>query len=103
MDRVTVRALTVNAGSTSVKLSIVEPSGAVRAPATLDDALEGDDLDAVIHRVVHGGDHPEPARIDEQLVAELEALAELAPLHQPPALDLIARCRQRRPDLEQYA
>jgi acetate kinase len=99
-----VRALTVNAGSTSLKLSIVEPSGATHEPSSLDDALGGaGDLDAVLHRVVHGGDHVGPARIDDDLVTELEDLAELAPIHQPPALELIAQCRQRRPDLAQYA
>jgi len=99
-----VRALTVNAGSTSLKLAIVDPTGTIHEPASLEDALaRPHDVDAIIHRVVHGGDRPRPARIDDALVTELDALTELAPLHQPPALELIAQCRARRPDVSQYA
>src|SRR3990172_1182495 len=44
-------------------------------------------LDAVGHRVVHGGDcFAESARIDEDVVATLETLCEIAPLHNPPAV-----------------
>jgi acetate kinase len=99
-----VPTLVVNAGSTSLKLSVVERSGAAHRPATLDDALaDGEPIDVIVHRVVHGGDRARPQLIDDDLVVELEALAELAPLHQPPALELIARCRERRPDVAQYA
>ncbi|WP_414125421.1 hypothetical protein [Rhizobium sp. BR 317] len=41
-------------------------------------------LIAVGHRVVHGGpDHMRPARINDDLVRELERYTPLAPLHQP--------------------
>jgi acetate kinase len=41
-------------------------------------------LDAVGHRVVHGGSaHDRPARVTPQLLDELEALVPLAPLHEP--------------------
>src|SRR3990170_318134 len=44
-------------------------------------------LDAVGHRVVHGGDRfAGSARIDEDVVATLETLCEIAPLHNPPAV-----------------
>jgi acetate kinase len=99
-----MRALVVNAGSTSLKLSLAGPSGATVPLPSLDEALErSGDFDTVIHRVVHGGDHEAPARIDDELLDELHALAELAPLHQPPALEVIAQCRDRLPRLEQYA
>jgi acetate kinase len=43
--------------------------------------------DAVAHRVVHGGDkYFEPALINEEVLAQIEAMADFAPLHNPPAL-----------------
>ena len=48
------------------------------------EASVGDDLIAVGHRIVHGGtDYSAPARVDAPLLAALEALCPLAPLHQP--------------------
>ena len=57
----------------------------------------------VLHRVVHGGSRTEPALLDDELVAELHELIDLAPLHQPPALELIDRCRIACPDVPQFA
>ncbi len=48
--------------------------------------LEGRDfrIDAVGHRVVHGGEQfQEPVEIDEAVMAAIEGLVELAPLHNP--------------------
>jgi acetate kinase len=53
--------------------------------------------------VVHGGDRTGPALVDDALVAELEALTDLAPLHQPPALAAMARTRQAWPDVPNVA
>lgn len=59
---------------------------------------------AVGHRVVHGGvDHAAPALVDDALLADLEALVPLAPLHQPANLAPIRSIRARRPDLPQVA
>jgi acetate kinase len=45
---------------------------------------EGIEIVAVAHRVVHGGPHrAEPAVIDAAVLAEIESLVPLAPLHQP--------------------
>lgn len=45
---------------------------------------------AAVHRVVHGGaTFTAPTLLDEGVLAELEALNELAPLHNPPALSAI--------------
>jgi acetate kinase len=50
--------------------------------------------DAVVHRVVHGGDRfVAPARIDDTVLADIEALAELAPLHNGPAVAAIRATR----------
>ncbi|MBE7187293.1 acetate/propionate family kinase [Jatrophihabitans endophyticus] len=95
--------LAVNAGSTSVKVSrLVDGADAV-APDDLDAALSGPRPDAVVHRVVHGGDRTSPAVVDDTLVAELRRLTELAPLHQPPALDALDRCRATWPTVQQIA
>ena len=61
-------------------------------------------LDAVGHRVVHGGpDHTAPARVDAALVAELRALSRFAPLHLPSAIEAIEAVFQRYPALPQVA
>jgi acetate kinase len=98
-----VRVLTVNAGSTSVKVVEVADGVATSSFDSLDAALASAPPDAVAHRIVHGGDRTAGARIDDALVAELRALTELAPLHQPPALDAIDRCRAAWPEVDQVA
>jgi acetate kinase len=56
------------------------------------------------HRVVHGRDiFTGPTRVDDQVMAKLASIQELAPLHLPPALDVLRACRQRMPDLPQVA
>jgi acetate kinase len=91
----TVRILTVNPGSTSLKLHLVDDGEVVRTYETLDDAFADDDPDAVAYRVVHGGTRTGAAIVDDDLVTELTGLIDLAPIHQPPALAAIERCRQR--------
>jgi acetate kinase len=60
--------------------------GALVAPGS--GALrELSEVDAVGHRVVHGGSHfSGPALLDADVVAKIEECAPLAPLHNPPAL-----------------
>ena len=59
---------------------------------------------AVGHRVVHGGpNHSRPARIDTELLRELEQYAPLAPLHQPNNLAPIRVLLERQPELPQIA
>jgi len=96
--------LTVNAGSTSVKLSRRAGGRDRPPPPDLDAALDSDVEPAVvIHRVVHGGTRTKPEVLDDAAVRALRDLTELAPLHQPPALDAIARCRRRWPSATQIA
>jgi acetate kinase len=62
------------------------------------------ELTAVGHRVVHGGAlHTEPVVIDDAVVASIEDLARLAPLHNPPAVEGIRRALSAFPDLPQVA
>lgn len=61
-------------------------------------------LAAVGHRVVHGGRaFFAPAPIDDRTLAEIDALAPLAPLHQPHNTMAIRVVRQARPHLPQVA
>jgi len=56
------------------------------------------------HRVVHGGARfAEPARIDAGIVAQLEKLVPMAPLHQPHDLAAIRALMKLRPELPQVA
>src|SRR3954469_16966913 len=96
-----MRILTVNAGSTSTKVAIVDDG--VATATTLDAALEAPAPDAIAHRVVHGGDRDRAVTVDDGVVDELTALVALAPLHQPPALALIDRCRHAWPAVRNVA
>jgi acetate kinase len=62
------------------------------------------DLEAVAHRVVHGGTRfREPVLIDDQFERDLGALAELAPLHNAPAATKIKQARHALPHVPQVA
>jgi acetate kinase len=57
---------------------------------------------AVGHRVVHGGWHyADPVRVDDGVMAVLESLVPLAPLHQPQELAAIRAVRTRWPEVPQ--
>ncbi|CAG2149280.1 acetate/propionate family kinase [Cupriavidus numazuensis] len=59
---------------------------------------------AIGHRVVHGGsDFAQAVRIDDDVIARLEALIPLAPLHQPHNLTAIRAVRKAAPELLQVA
>jgi acetate kinase len=62
------------------------------------------DVSAVAHRIVHGGSRfREPVLVDDAVVAELEQLVELAPLHMRPALDALHEARERLPEVAHVA
>jgi acetate kinase len=105
-----VRVLTVNTGSSSVKLRLLDGDDRVLVDVedttphelgrAVTDLLRDDPADAVGHRVVHGGPHHvAPAAVDDALVEDLRGLEPLAPLHQPVAVDAIEAVRAARPDL----
>ena len=61
-------------------------------------------LSALGHRVVHGGmHHARPELVTPELMAELEELVPLAPLHQPYNLEPIRTAMRVNPDLPQVA
>jgi acetate kinase len=96
-----VRVLVVNAGSSSLKLSVVGPGDETLADEELaapraevdPDQLKAavasglGEADAVGHRIVHGGSHFRTAVVVDKSVREaLGKLVDLAPLHQPKSL-----------------
>ena len=105
----------VNAGSSTLKLSVLEPDGTVPASRVLEfpEEIHSEDVvaavadlpeaDAVGHRVVHGGDATAPERIDDAARARIAGLSRLAPLHQPRAVAGIDALAQARPDLPAVA
>jgi acetate kinase len=68
-------------------------------------AHRGEDrLTAVGHRVVHGGmEFSEPVKLDSGVIAKLEKLVPLAPLHQPHNLAPIRLVAERLPQVVQVA
>jgi len=60
--------------------------------------------EAIVHRVAHGGGrYTRPTPIDEDVIATLESLAPLAPLHNPPAVAGIRVASERWPGVPQVA
>jgi acetate kinase len=95
--------LVVNAGSTSLKLSLVDAEGAATPLASLGD-VESAAIAAVAHRVVHGGARfRDPVIIDAGVEAEVVALEPLAPLHNAPAVAGIEQARRAFPGLPHVA
>jgi acetate kinase len=95
--------LVVNAGSTSVKLRVVDENEEAREAVSLADVPE-DDLVAVAHRVVHGGPNLRaPVLIDEEIRQAVHELEGLAPLHNAPALRGIDQAREAFPHLAHVA
>lgn len=62
------------------------------------------DLTAIGHRVVHGGERFTSATLlDPEVIAQLEEVSALAPLHNPPAIKGIRQAMTLRPDLPHVA
>lgn len=117
------RVLVLNSGSSSVKYRLFDGSetlarglierigeaggDAADHRAALQRIMDETDLGslaAVGHRVVHGGpEFTEPTVVDDAVVARIEALIPLAPLHNPAALSGIEVARKLLPDVPQVA
>jgi len=113
-----VRVLTVNAGSSSLKLALLDGEERVLGERELAGAPHGTDrrqlhealagelegAEAASHRIVHGGErYREPVLLDEHVERELAALAELAPLHQAKSLAALAAVREALPGVPHVA
>ncbi len=95
-----MRVLVVNAGSSSLKLSVLDardklvasetlpaPAGQVDQGSLKQVIAQNHPIDAVGHRIVHGGsDFTAPVLVGPDVLRRLEALSDLAPLHQPKSL-----------------
>ena len=115
--------LAVNAGSSTLKVSVFDDAAETclasvtvdRAPDAhaFDDALralKGDvpdaieDVRAVGHRVVHGGTELHEATVvNHHVRAVIEHVADLAPLHNAPALAALDAAKHRFPDMAHVA
>jgi acetate kinase len=124
-----MRVLVLNAGSSSLKFDLFETSASaiaanqdkllvhgsidrvssmrdafVRALEQVSPALNEGRVDAIGHRVVHGGDtFHESVLIDENVELRIEELGALAPLHNPHNLEGIRAARTHFPDTRQVA
>lgn len=119
-----MRVLVINAGSSSIKYQVISlPEGeslvqglieniGTGGPSNHTEALHdvvgeiGDvsGIDAVGHRVVHGGSRfVEPTLITPEVEAHIEELASLAPLHNPANLAGIQAAKDAVPGVPQVA
>lgn len=113
-----MRVLVVNAGSSSLKLRLLDGEDAVLAEdelaapraqidhAVLQRALASDlgEAQAVGHRIVHGGERFRSAvRIDADVETALRELIDLAPLHQPKSLAALDAVTALLPELPAVA
>jgi len=97
-----VRVLVVNAGSSSLKVDLVVDGVQVHSYDGL--PAQPPEVDAVGHRIVHGGpDLVAPVLIDDAVERQLRDLVELAPLHQPKSLDGLDAARRLLPDAAHIA
>ena len=122
------RILVLNAGSATLKSTVLDlpdetpryersidwsPAGpAAERRAAIDAVLDGagavgiapGTLGVVAHRVVHGGERfTAPTVIDDSVLEALEALADLAPLHNPMSVATIQAARDRLPETPHVA
>lgn len=120
--------LIFNAGSSSLKFKLFEARGGrlrsikeglfdnhgkpikdfekavKKAMASLRKLFDKNELLAVGHRVVHGGEKfIKPVKITPQVIKTIRELSELAPLHNPPNLACILACQKLFPKTPQVA
>jgi acetate kinase len=115
-----VRILVLNAGSSSLKYHLFDctadsekviDKGTVERLSNMADALrdvfariDAGAVEAVGHRVVHGGERfAESVVIDAEVEKEIESLSALAPLHNPHSLEAYRAARERLPGIPQVA
>jgi acetate kinase len=115
-----VSILVLNAGSSTLKFALFAgrstetvaadtlehpPADAVRNVAgAVREAAAADPILAVGHRVVHGGPRfTVSVAIDGAVIDEISRLSELAPLHNPAAVETIAEARRSFPGIPHVA
>ncbi len=113
----------LNCGSSSVKSAVIDTDRRSRLFGRRVEDLDGSNLsaavaevlqrlrdgtrkppDAIVHRIVHGGERFLRATlIDDAVLGEIEQLSHLAPLHNPPALAAVRQARQAYPQTPHVA
>lgn len=115
-----MKVLVLNAGSSSVKYQVIDPDSGLslangaredigrggapsidHALSSILDSLDADlAIDAVGHRVVHGGAlYRDAAIITPEVVADIEGLSAVAPLHNPANIAGIRAAQKALPDV----
>ncbi|MDF1603978.1 acetate/propionate family kinase [Nocardioides sp. YIM 152315] len=85
-----MRTLVVNPGSSSLKVSLLDDGREVPD--------DGGPYDAVGVRFVHGGTRTSAVLVTREVLEELAEVSELAPLHNPPALEAARDLTSEHPD-----
>jgi acetate kinase len=124
-----MRVLVLNAGSSSIKYQVLDvPGGTSVLAGSLQDIGSGGpsdhagalteilgivdddlslgpgDIDAIGHRVVHGGERfTSPTLITEEVESHIDSLSRLAPLHNPANVQGIRAARAAFPDVPHVA
>ena len=110
------RVLVLNCGSSTLKWAVLDAADESTVSEGCERLLEAEavpiravldrvgDVDAVGHRIVHGGAlFRETVLVDAHVRAGLESLVELDPLHMRRALSAVDAVRARLPTLPQFA
>lgn len=95
---------TIRLNGAEHKVAVADPAEAMHAVADLADGPLTGDLAGFGHRIVHGGpDLDRPVLVDDAMLAQIEAVSPLAPLHNPPALGVVKALRERFPGVPHVA
>jgi acetate kinase len=111
-----VRVLLLNAGSSTLKSSLLESDGTVLVQTNVE--ITGNEYEAAVrrtiadlparpelagHRIVHGGGLTAPVRITDEVHVMIAGLVKLAPLHNPAGLATLAGAQAALPDIPHVA
>jgi acetate kinase len=105
VDGIGIRPRLAVAGGAPETVDAADHGSALHVVAAwLEHHLDGAPPTLVGHRLVHGGwQYDAPVRIDDGVLAVLDSLVPLAPLHQPQELAAIRAVASRWPDVPQLA
>jgi acetate kinase len=97
--------LIFNVGSSSIKYSLFENSNLIKSEnyeklktkedykKTIEKLFKTiNEIDLIVHRVVHGGKLKKPIKINEEIKKKIKKFSEFAPLHNPNELMVIELC-----------
>jgi len=103
-DRFGAEGCTLKLDGVQSQEAYTDLASATRAVPHILAAKGLDGIEAIGHRVAHGGAcFTRPALLDSETIAQIEELTPLAPLHNPANLDAIRLAQAIWPDLPQYA